>query len=211
MMKQNKGKLVITSLIILLPMLAGCLLWNQLPDKIATHFGADNQANGWSSKSFTVFVMPLILLFFHILCLAVTSVDPKVKNIGKKPLEIIFWIIPGISLLVFVMIYANALHTKINIGFVCCLLLGFLFVVLENLLPKAKQNFTFGIKLPWTLDNPENWNQTHRVAGWCMVAAGLVLIIASFWHPFWLLLTVAVLVVAIPTVYSYLYYRRTKY
>ena len=50
-MKISKKMIAITSLITLLPMPAGIILWAKLPDTVATHFGTDNQANGWSSRS----------------------------------------------------------------------------------------------------------------------------------------------------------------
>ena len=59
-MKSYKKTIIITTLITLLPILFGLALWNKLPDTIATHWGADGQANGWSSKAFAVFGLPCI-------------------------------------------------------------------------------------------------------------------------------------------------------
>ncbi len=57
MMKKSeyKGIMIITSIMILLPMIIGVVLWDKLQSDIATHFGTDNQANGWRSKPMTVF------------------------------------------------------------------------------------------------------------------------------------------------------------
>ena len=49
-MKKHKTLVIVTSLLTLLPLFAGLLLWNQLPDRIATHFGFDGTPNGWSGK-----------------------------------------------------------------------------------------------------------------------------------------------------------------
>ena len=54
-MKIDKKLLVLTSLIILLPVLLGCFFWSQLPKTIATHFDLSGQANGFSSRLFVVF------------------------------------------------------------------------------------------------------------------------------------------------------------
>ena len=62
MIRQNKKMLLLTSIITLLPVFIGLFLWNQLPDSVATHFGLDNQPDGYSSKAFAVFGLPLILL-----------------------------------------------------------------------------------------------------------------------------------------------------
>ena len=68
--KEHKGSILITSIIILLPILVGLFLWNKLPNEIATHFGANGEANGWSSKGFAVFGLPLFVLDCHLICCA---------------------------------------------------------------------------------------------------------------------------------------------
>ena len=60
-MKENKSKVIITSIVTVFPMVIGFLLWNRLPEKIATHFGSEG-ADGWSTKLFAVAIFPLILL-----------------------------------------------------------------------------------------------------------------------------------------------------
>ncbi len=210
MIKQNKLKTVISTLIILLPVLAGVILWDKLPETIATHFGADNAANGWSSKGFAVFGIPLIMAALHLFCLVVTSLDPKYKNIGKKPLGMVFWIIPSVSLVVMSVIYAMALEIAIKVGFVALLLMGVLFIVMGNIMPKAKQNYTFGIKISWTLNDEDNWNKTHRIAGFTMVIAGVITILTSFLQSPYIFLPTLVLALAIPYIYSYLHYKKHK-
>ncbi len=208
MIKQNKLKTVISTITILLPILVGVILWDKLPDTLATHFGVDNAADGWSSKGFAVFGMPLIMAALHLFCLVVTSLDPKYKNIGKKPIGMVFWIIPSITLVVMALIYAIGLGIKIEVGFVCLLLIGVLLVVMGNVMPKLKQNYTFGIKVPWALDDEENWNKSNRLAGWCMVIAGIVTILTSFLQSPWIFFPILVLAVVTPTVYSYIYYKK---
>ncbi|MBQ4504805.1 MAG: DUF1648 domain-containing protein, partial [Firmicutes bacterium] len=58
-MKRNKGILIITTLITALPILVGLILWNQLPEQVATHFNFAGEADGWSSKAFAVIGLPL--------------------------------------------------------------------------------------------------------------------------------------------------------
>ncbi len=210
MMKKNKWKILITSMITLSPMLAGCILWSKLPDTIATHFGTDNTANGWSSKGFAVFGIPLLIAALHLFCLMVTSADPKIKNISGRPLGIVFWICPSISILTGTVIYTAAFEIPINIGFICCFFLGILFIVIGNYLPKCRQNYSFGIKIPWTLNDAENWNRTHRVAGWCMSIAGVMIAATSFLQNSWIFGTLLAISLLIPIAYSYIYYRRHK-
>lgn len=83
-MKEYKKTIIITSIITMLPFLIGVLLWNRLPDTIATHFGTGNEPNGWSSKTFTVVGMPALLLGIHLFTILITLNDPKRQNIGKN-------------------------------------------------------------------------------------------------------------------------------
>lgn len=84
MIKQHKKTLILTSVITLLPIFIGLLLWRQLPASVATHFGVDNQPDGYCSKVFAVFGLPVMMLFFHFICIVATNIDPKRKNISKR-------------------------------------------------------------------------------------------------------------------------------
>ncbi len=83
MLKKNKIKVIISSIIILLPALFGIIMWNDLPDIITTHWGADGNADGLSGKVFAVFGTPIILLIFHFVCLLFTSLDKNKRSKSK--------------------------------------------------------------------------------------------------------------------------------
>lgn len=210
MMKQNKVKFIVTTFVNLLPTLIGVILWEKLPDTLAIHFGADNSANGWGSKMFTVFGMPLIITALHILCITVTALDPRKNNIGKRLIGMSYWIIPIISLFLYNVVYSVALGHEINVAMVCHIFLGIMFIVLGNLLPKVKQNSTLGIRIPWTLKDSENWNRTHRVAGWSMAIGGVAAIATAFISNLYVMLIVFIISFVIPVIYSYCFYKRNS-
>ena len=83
MIKQNKKMIILTSIVTLLPIVIGLLLWNQLPQLMATHFNFNGQPNGYSSKTFTVFVLPLILRVMHLFCGLGTSFVRMSKYFNK--------------------------------------------------------------------------------------------------------------------------------
>ncbi len=58
MLKKNKSRIIISSIIILLPMIFGLIMWDKLPDTMTTHWGADGNADGFSGKVFAVFGLP---------------------------------------------------------------------------------------------------------------------------------------------------------
>lgn len=202
-MKENRIKIIITSLITLAPILIGVLFWDRLPDQIATHFGQGNVPDGWSSKPMAVFGLPLILVALHLFCIFITLNDPKKKNIGRKILPIIFWMIPIISLLVNSATYGIALGLKIDIELIVSLLLGLLFIIFGNYMSKIRQNYTVGIRLPWTLSSEDNWDKTHRLAGKLWIVGGVLVLVNIFlkWTGF--LIGILLVIVFVPMVYSY--------
>ncbi len=166
MLKANRKTLIIASIVTILPVLIGIMCWNRLPDVMATHFGMNNEADGFSSKAFAVFGLPLVLLAVLWAGALVTSYDPKRQNISPKMFSLMLWIAPVISLVAAVTMYPVNLGYVLDISFFAELVLGLIFIVIGNYLPKARQNYTIGIKIPWTLANEENWNRTHRLAGY---------------------------------------------
>ena len=210
MKKTDKKTLVVTSIVILVPISVGCLLWSKLPDMIPTHFGMDGTPNGWSSKPFTVFGIPIFLLGVHWLNLGITSQDPKYENINDKLYALIVWLCPAISLLLMITCYGKCLGWKVNIARYVMIGTGSIFMVIGNYLPKCKQNYTVGIKLPWTLDSEENWNHTHRLAGYVWIVGGICIIINAFLEWEWLFMVIVTVMVLVPMVYSVLYYKKNK-
>ncbi len=210
-MKINKTKIIISSLIILLPMLVGLILWNLLPDVMDTHWGASGQVDGRGGKIIPVVVLPLIMLVTHLTCMLITIKENSNKNQNPKPMGIIYWICPGLSLYTSAIIYALNFGLKFNAAVITFIPIGALFIVIGNYMPKCRQNRTLGVKLSWTLGSEANWNATHRLAGKVWVAGGIVMLLAAFIPYEWVLVVMVsgiALMVIIPVVYSYWFYKR---
>lgn len=205
MLKANKKTLIITSIITILPIFVGVFFWNRLPDVMATHFGVDNTADGFSSKAFAVFGLPLFCLFILWICAFVTAHDPRKKNISPKMFTLVLWIVPIISVFVALIMYPFNLGYQMDTTLFAEVFMGLLFIIIGNYLPKARLNYTIGIKIPWTLDNENNWNRTHRLAGYLWMACGLLLIVAALiglGRTIWIL-GIFFIMVLIPCIYSY--------
>lgn len=113
MMKQYKKELIVSTLLALLPIAAGLLLWNRLPGQLATHWGMHG-ADRWSGKAAAVFLQPLLLLAAHYLVLFFVFRDAKNRNQSKKVVGLLFWMIPAVSILVSGITYAVALGSEEN-------------------------------------------------------------------------------------------------
>ena len=205
MMKANKKTLIITSIVTILPVLIGIICWNRLPEAMATHFGLNNEADGFSSKAFAVFGLPLVLLAVLWVGAFVTAHDPKKQNISPKMFSLMLWIAPVISLVAAATIYPVNLGYELDIAFFSELLVGLMFIIIGNYLPKARQNYTIGIKIPWILANEENWNRTHRLAGYLWMICGILMIIISLTRfvPAEWLVGIFLIMVLVPCIYSF--------
>lgn len=210
MFKKYCKTLIVTTIITLLPMLAGVILWSKLPEQFPIHFNAAGEVDGWSSKAFGVFGLPLILVAFQWLCgLGSLKMDPKAENLEGKVFSLVLWIIPVLSVVLNALVYCTALGMDMNVQIIMPLLIGLLMVIIGNWLPKCKHSYTLGIKLPWTLADETNWNRTHRFAGPIWVVGGLIIMLTSCLGGVWLwaMLPVIVVMVAAPTVYSFLLFK----
>ena len=212
MLKENKMTLIISSIVAILPTLIGVYYWNRLPDVMATHFGVDNQANGFSSKFVAVFGIPLLCLLTLWIGAVLTANDPRKQNISPKMYSLGLWIAPIVSLIAAATIYPVNLGYAIDISFIGGLTFGMLLIIIGNYLPKVRQNYTIGIKLPWTLANVENWNGTHRFAGYLWVICGILIVILSLLSalPPSLMIALIVMMVLLPFGYSFWLHARNS-
>ncbi len=203
--KINKKLVLFTSILILLPSLVGCVFWNQLPEEIPTHFNLLGQADGYNHKMSTIFGLPALMLLMHWVLLFLMIKDPKSSNISSKIQVLIYWIIPFVSCLSMISIYGESLGYSMMSGILAQIFMGVLMIVIGNYLPKTRRNYIIGIRLPWTLENDENWRKTHRLAGKIWVLGGLLLFLNSFvqLYVYWGFFLTLFFVVIIPSVYSY--------
>ena len=213
-LKKNKWLMIVTSVVILLPILSGVLLWDKLPEKVPYHWGVNGEVDGWASKPTAVFLLPLILLAVQWLCILVTGLEPKAKNVTTtKMMGLVLWIIPVLNLFLHIMVYLAAFGREVDMATIMPLFIGVLFMVIGNYLPKCKQSYTMGIKLPWTLNDEENWNATHRMAGRLWVAGGLLTMICALLpgtSAFLVMMGILLTMCIVPTVYSYRFYKKKQ-
>ena len=208
MIKKYKWSLLFGSLLSLSPILIGLLLWNQLPAQIPTHFSTGNIPDGWSAKSTAVFGLPTFLFVMMWFCMLITSADPRRKNISSKLIRALIWFMAVLSPAVMCSSYAIALGIHVNISMIVCLIIGVMFLVIGNYLTKVKQNYTTGIRIPWTLYSEENWNRTHRISAWTFILAGLAMLVNAFVDSDILLFAIIIALLVIPYGYSFFLHKK---
>ena len=207
-MKQQKWKYVLSSMMIALPVLIFWILVNTRTEEMKVTGGLTT-----GNMMVIVGIQTVLLLAVHRLCLYVTMKDRGNQNQSKKAIGMVFWIVPIISFFATGICMKAVFDLPYDLTFFVFVLLGLLFMLIGNYLPKCRRNFTLGIKVKWALCNDENWNMTHRFGGKVWVLAGLALLILAFIPEqvfFVTFLPVLLVMIFAPILYSYLYYRKQK-
>lgn len=194
------------------PFLISVLFYNRLPEQVPTQWSSDNVVSGYSSRNMAAFGIPVFMLLMAVIVNVTYRIDPKRENItrSREMKQIMRWFIVIVAVLVQSVIVLSAVGVTIQVGRFMSMPIAILFIVAGNYMPKCRQNYTMGIKLPWTLADEENWNRTHRLAGYVWIVGGILMVILGFFQKAdWYFVIIAV-VVLIPSVYSYVIYRRKQ-
>ena len=210
-MKKFKWQVLLSSIVVLLPILFGVLFWDMLPEQMSTHWGANGEVDGWTSKGATVFLFPAILLLVHLSGILLMKWEIKKQKKKEKMLSVMLWIVPVLSLVVNGSIYSISFEKELSFLRLIPMLMGVLFVVVGNYLPKCEHSYTMGIKVKWALEDEENWYATHRFGGKVWMIGGLLILCCGFLPEEWAMVPFFVMVlvmVVLPIVYSYLFYRK---
>lgn len=208
MEKKINKSFILKLLICCIPFILSAIYYNELPDQVAIHFDNAGNPDNYAPKFIAAFGIPALMIVLYLYSWFRNETDPK--KISSETLRSLFgWFIPILSNLVHIFSISYAMGIKINLSLYSSLFLGFVFIIIGNYLPKCRQNYTLGIKLPWTLHDPDNWNKTHTFAGWLWIAGGFIFIANSFIAIPWLNIGVIALLIAIPFFYSYSLYKRT--
>lgn len=212
-MKKYRNIIIVTSLVTLLPMLFGFLMWDKLPDTMVTHWGADGVADGFSSKITGITIVPLILVAAHIFCVWITLKTNKDNAQSEKIIKLVMWIMPFVSIFTSAITYSATLGKSFGPEHVTPIFIGLMFIVIGNYLPKTRMNSTIGIKIPTTYSSEANWNATHRMAGKLWLAGGMLTMLSGLFDEeimVFFLITAVFMMAFIPMIYSYIFYRREK-
>lgn len=199
-MKKISKLTVITTLITLLPIVLGIALYDRLPEVVATHWNIHNRPDGWSSRAMAVFGIPCIMAALNLVCGGATD-RLQSEGVPKRVLALCRWIIPVLSLILVPVMLYSAMGVSFDMGRIVCSILGIMFIIIGNYLPKCRRNGVVGIKIPWTLSSDENWDKTHRFAGFVWIVCGGLAIVGGWTKPV-VVIVALVAMILLPVVYS---------
>ena len=205
---------VFTFLIIVAAALIGWYIYPALPERLASHWNAAGQVNGYMSKFWGVFIMPIISFFLWLVFLVIPRIDPKKDNIAKfrKVFDVFVMVIFLFLFYLFILTLIWNVGLEFNLLLALAPVFAVLFLVSGYLIGHAEPNWTIGIRTPWTLSSETVWRKTHHLGKWlfslCAIPAFLGIWFSSV--AIWLIVVPIIAVALFLFVYSYFLYRAEK-
>lgn len=205
--------------IAIIPMIYLASIWKSLPEKIALHFDLQGNPDRYGNKTELLVmagVLALMSIGLFFLLSNIYKIDPKKYAVENKDrlIRMAFVISIFISAMSCFIIYSSAKGGfELGIRYVFAGV-GLLFCFIGNYMHTIKPNYFAGFRVPWTLNNEENWRKTHLLAGKIWFAGGLGLSLLCLLLPdtisIIVFFTVTMILVIIPAVYSYRLYKKNK-
>lgn len=182
MEKKNKKTLILTIIVCLLPMLLGIVLYNKLPEQMPIHFTTNNIPNNYASKNFVLFGIPSIMAVIQAICIIFTSKATKLQNNEKpKIVKIMEWFIPILTVLIYIIMIQVPLGSTVLVGKKVCLILGILFMIIGNYIPKM--NYEIGKTIFHPIPKSEkSFRKMSKFMGYAFIGIGIVFLIMIIWE-----------------------------
>ncbi|NGP89820.1 SdpI family protein [Fodinibius halophilus] len=199
--------------LLLLPIVAIPFIWDLLPERIPSHWNMQGEVDGYSSKNFGLFFLPALNIGIYLLLLYLPKIDPKQRiTIDQKPIPVLRTLTVVLMLGIHIWIISKAMGYNIATQGGLYLGLSLFFVVMGNYLRTIKPNYFIGIRVPWALEDADNWRQTHKLSSYIWVAGGLLLLLMYPLFEFSVYSTIftviVVLLALIPALYSFYLYKK---
>ena len=182
-MKNEKTMVRLMWAISTLPAIVTMFVFDRLPEEIPMHWNIYGEIDAWYPKFPWAFMIPVIGILITIMVTVLPRIDPKKENYERFKaqyfiIRLILVVFFGIMQMVIISISLGA--TFIKVDTIVKLMIGILFIVLGNLMPKFKQNYFVGIKTTWTLANEVVWAKSHRHGGFVWFITGFVMSVLAF-------------------------------
>ena len=185
MKKINMKSLIITSIVCLLPIICGLIFYNELPESIAIHWGIDNNPDGYFSKPAFVYGMPIMMVALQVFCCIVSDLADKNPEANKKATTVYKWIIPIITVVLYIVTIAIALGNNLDIRKIVMILLGILFIISGNYMPKVRNDYYMTSKIFWVKNRDEKLvNKAVKISAYSLIIFGILFILSMFHLPF---------------------------
>jgi uncharacterized membrane protein len=188
--------------------------YSRLPARVPIHWNAHFRPDGYASRASELIFPIVMLVVLPALAYVLPRIDPHHANYAKH--EGTYWFIWSAIMVLLaavqVLVVGAGLGWNVHMSIGLPLMIGLLFIVLGNVMGRVRPNWFLGIRTPWTLSSDEVWRKTHRLGSRTFMLGGLVLVIAALipydWGRVAGLFVAVGLAALVPTIYSYVEWRR---
>ena len=205
-------------LFIIAPAIYLAIIWNKLPEKVATHFNLQGNPDRYGSKNGLIIGVAVLMILasaIYLLMPLVYKIDRKTRAVENKTrlLRMAFAISIFIYFVSCILINSSVhgIHFNIRLIFGG---IGLMWCIVGNYMHNIKPNHFAGFRTSWTLNNEENWRKTHLLGGKIWFAGGLLVTIVCFFASTNIVMitfvSVSFIIIVIPFVYSYRLYKKQK-
>ncbi len=199
-------------LVIIIATGASLYFYDNMPDQMASHWNTKGEVDGYMSKFWGSFMMPLLLIGMAVLFAIIPKIDPLKKNIEKfrKHFDLFILMIFLFMLVLHMITLAVNRGADINFNIIMPVATGLLFYYIGNLCQHAKRNWFIGIRTPWTLSSDKVWDKTHKLASKLYKASGIITVSGILFGnlAMWFVLIPVISTSIILVVYSYIEFRK---
>jgi uncharacterized membrane protein len=209
----NRTTLIVGGILLGLSFLAALLVYPQLPDPAASHWGANGEVNGYISAFWAAFLMPLLTTGLFLLLMAIPNIDPLKANIaqfrGIYNTFIVLFLVYMLYVYALTLIW-NLGYDNFDFGMALMPAIALFFIFLGVLIGRAKRNFFIGIRTPWTLSSDTVWEKTHALGSKLFIGAGIISLLALPLgeNGIWVFMGLILIAAIVPIVYSYVLWKR---
>lgn len=174
---KNKVKIFLSIMICLLPMIAGAILYNKLPDQMPVHFGANDIPDNYAPKAFALFGIPLLMAVIQTIVMLTTYVTAHKKDIDIPIVfHILEWLIPSTTVLFYGLMISFALDCPVSLGRIVFLVVGVVFAAVGNYTPKMSYDAGKQFFHP-TPATEEAFHKMSRIMGFSFMGLGILFVI----------------------------------
>jgi immunity protein, SdpI family len=206
-------------LIMLVPAIYLTILWKQIPQSVPMHFDLKGNVDRYGTKhDLLILILSLTALnaVMYLIVSNIYKIDPrKTATQNKDRLKQIAFSVTLYLSAIWIMLIYEIAHNDVTMTMKFVFVaMGLLFALLGNNMYNIKPNYFAGLRLPWTLENEDNWRKTHHLAGRLWFFGGLIFAAVTFFINNNLIGYIAIsmltILIIIPIFYSYNIYIKSK-
>ncbi|MDT9600339.1 SdpI family protein [Sphingosinicella rhizophila] len=213
----RKTLALVSFVLVAVMLVVAVIVGSQLPAgaELPVHWNVQGEVDRMGGKWEVLLVGPVVTALLSLFFYYLPRLEPRQKGL-ERSVRLYAWGWAAVLMLSVSLMTINVLTAlgyeppvvNILIGAI-----GLMFILMGNQMAKSRSMYMLGFRTPWTLANEEVWIKTHRLGGKLMVGGGFAMIgaaIASASKPALavLVITVIILIALVPTVYSYVQWRR---